>query len=100
VGRAWVGIPIGDLTSFEAAFVTNAIGIAAVRRIDDLPLGVNVDLMTTVTQVYESGQVESSDRASLLGRRRPGPRAADGQQPRVSLRTNRTIVIILPSGGA
>jgi branched-subunit amino acid aminotransferase/4-amino-4-deoxychorismate lyase len=44
-------VRLGDLTSFDAAFLTNAIGIAAVRQIDDLSLPVNVDLMTTVTQV-------------------------------------------------
>jgi len=50
--RAMVRVP--DVGSFAAAFVTNARGIAAVRRIDNHVLAVDVKLMTTLTDAYES----------------------------------------------
>jgi prepilin-type processing-associated H-X9-DG protein len=45
---------VGDLASFAAAFVTNALGIAPVGRIDDLAIPVDADLMKTITDAYES----------------------------------------------
>jgi len=50
--RAPVHLP--DVPSFAAVFVTNSRGIAAVGQIDDLGLPVDLELMKTLTQAYES----------------------------------------------
>jgi branched-subunit amino acid aminotransferase/4-amino-4-deoxychorismate lyase len=47
-------VRLADLPSFGGVFVTNSRGIAAVGRIDDLPLPVNDGLMTALAQAYES----------------------------------------------
>lgn len=47
-------VHLSDLASFDAAFVTNSGGIAPVGRVDDLTLPVDMDLMKTLTQVYEA----------------------------------------------
>jgi branched-subunit amino acid aminotransferase/4-amino-4-deoxychorismate lyase len=47
-------VRLADLPSFEAVFVTNSHGVATVGRIDDLPLPVDMELMKTVKQLYES----------------------------------------------
>jgi branched-subunit amino acid aminotransferase/4-amino-4-deoxychorismate lyase len=47
-------VRLSDLPSFAAAFVTNSRGVAPVGRVDDLPLPVDDDLMTTLAHVYES----------------------------------------------
>jgi branched-subunit amino acid aminotransferase/4-amino-4-deoxychorismate lyase len=45
---------ISGLGSFAAAFVTNSHGIAPVGQIDELAMPVDVALMKTVTEAYES----------------------------------------------
>lgn len=50
--RSRVRVP--DVGSFTGAFVTNARGIAAVGQIDDHVLPVDVNLMTTLTEAYQS----------------------------------------------
>jgi hypothetical protein len=47
-------VRLADLPSFDAVFVTNSHGVATVGRIDDLPLPVDMELMNTVKQLYES----------------------------------------------
>ena len=47
-------VRLADLPSFSAAFVTNSLGTAPVGRVDDLTIPIDVELMKTVTQVYES----------------------------------------------
>jgi branched-subunit amino acid aminotransferase/4-amino-4-deoxychorismate lyase len=43
---------VSDLPSCDAAFITNARGIAAVERIDDLLVPVDRELMATLDRVY------------------------------------------------
>ena len=45
-------VRLADLSAFSAAFVTNARGIAAVGRVDDLDVPVDERLMQTLTEVY------------------------------------------------
>ncbi|MEV8015504.1 aminotransferase class IV family protein [Streptomyces sp. NPDC086554] len=47
-------VTLADLPSYTAAFVTNARGIAPVRRIDDTEFTVDAKLMRVVTEAYES----------------------------------------------
>jgi branched-subunit amino acid aminotransferase/4-amino-4-deoxychorismate lyase len=47
-------VRLADLSSYDAAFITNSTGIAPVGRIDNLTFSVDAELMKTVTQVYES----------------------------------------------
>jgi hypothetical protein len=43
-----------DVSSFAAAFVTNARGIAAVGKVDDHAVPVGAGLMNTLADAYES----------------------------------------------
>jgi branched-subunit amino acid aminotransferase/4-amino-4-deoxychorismate lyase len=47
-------VRLADVASFEAAFVTNSIGIAPVGQINDVSLPVHGELMKTVSRVYNS----------------------------------------------
>jgi branched-subunit amino acid aminotransferase/4-amino-4-deoxychorismate lyase len=47
-------VHLADLHGYQAAFVTNSIGIAPVGQIDDLTFAVDHELMKTVTEIYES----------------------------------------------
>jgi branched-subunit amino acid aminotransferase/4-amino-4-deoxychorismate lyase len=47
-------VHLADVTSFDAAFVTNARGIAPVAAIDDDPLPVNIGLMARLEKAYDS----------------------------------------------
>ena len=47
-------VTLADLSSYTAAFVTNARGIAPVRRIDTTEFAVDAKLMGAVAEVYES----------------------------------------------
>jgi branched-subunit amino acid aminotransferase/4-amino-4-deoxychorismate lyase len=47
-------VRLADLASFAGIFVTNARGIAAVGRVDNLRLPVDPLLMKTLTEAYES----------------------------------------------
>jgi len=47
-------VHLADVASFDAAFVTNARGIAPVAAIDEVTLPVNVGLMAKLDKVYES----------------------------------------------
>jgi branched-subunit amino acid aminotransferase/4-amino-4-deoxychorismate lyase len=49
-----IPIRVADIPSFDAAFVTNARGLAPVAEIDDVTLPVNVGLMTQLTKAYTS----------------------------------------------
>ncbi|MEV0317682.1 aminotransferase class IV family protein [Streptomyces sp. NPDC050658] len=46
-------VTLADLSSYGAAFVTNARGIAPVRRIDDTEFAVDPKLMRAVAEAYE-----------------------------------------------
>lgn len=46
-------VTLGGLSSYVAAFVTNARGIAPVRRIDDTGFAVDEKLMTTLAELYD-----------------------------------------------
>ena len=43
-----------DVPSFAGAFVTNSHGVAAVERIDDVPVPVAAELMKTLVDIYDS----------------------------------------------
>jgi len=43
-------VELSDLPSFRAAFVTNSIGITAVRRIDDIEYPIDATLMSALTR--------------------------------------------------
>ena len=43
-----------DVPSHAAAFVTNSHGVAAVERIDDVPVPVRPELMKTLVDIYDS----------------------------------------------
>ena len=47
-------VRVADLASYEAVFVTNSRGIAAVERVDDLALPVSAPIMKTLTEAYAS----------------------------------------------
>jgi branched-subunit amino acid aminotransferase/4-amino-4-deoxychorismate lyase len=47
-------VRVADLPSFEAAFVTNSLGVAPVERVDDLALPQHAEFMRTVGRAYES----------------------------------------------
>ena len=49
-----VHVTVRDLPSFAGAFVTNARGISAVARVDDLELPVDADLMGALADAYGS----------------------------------------------
>jgi hypothetical protein len=43
-----------DVPSFAAAFVTNSHGVAAVDRIDDVPVPLAPELMKALVDIYDS----------------------------------------------
>ena len=45
-------VQVGDLPSFDGAFVTNSHGMATVARIDDLTLPTDADLMRTAAELF------------------------------------------------
>jgi branched-subunit amino acid aminotransferase/4-amino-4-deoxychorismate lyase len=47
-------VRLSDMTSFEAAFLTNSRGVAAIGRVDDLSIPVSAGLTDMVAEVYES----------------------------------------------
>jgi branched-subunit amino acid aminotransferase/4-amino-4-deoxychorismate lyase len=47
-------VTLADLPSYRAAFVSNSIGVAAVRRIDDVDYGVDADLMRMLSAAEAS----------------------------------------------
>lgn len=47
-------VRLADLTSYQAAFVTNSIGIAPVSRINDVRFDVDVDLVQTLIGTYDA----------------------------------------------
>ena len=47
-------VHLTDVASFDAAFVTNARGIAPVAAIDEVTLPVNIGLMAKLDKAYES----------------------------------------------
>jgi hypothetical protein len=47
-------VRVADLGSYATVFVTNARGVAAVERVDDLRLPVSDTFMKTLVQTYES----------------------------------------------
>jgi branched-subunit amino acid aminotransferase/4-amino-4-deoxychorismate lyase len=47
-------IRVSDLPSYAAVFLTNSHGIAAVDRVDDVPLPVAPDILTMLTDTYDS----------------------------------------------
>ncbi len=59
LGRVGLGserreVRLAELGSFRSAFITNSIGIAPVRQIDDVELPVDPDLMSALGSVYQS----------------------------------------------
>jgi len=48
-----VPVRLDELSAFEAAFVSNARGIAPVARIDDHVLAVEAEMMATLERVYD-----------------------------------------------
>jgi branched-subunit amino acid aminotransferase/4-amino-4-deoxychorismate lyase len=47
-------VPLGELSVYDGAFVSNSRGLAAVSQIDQTPLPPAGELMTTLVRVYES----------------------------------------------
>lgn len=47
-------VRVAGLSSFRAAFVTNSLGVAPVRQIDDQVLGVDPDFIRDLAEAYDS----------------------------------------------
>lgn len=47
-------IRVGDLGSFDGAFVSNSVGVAPVGRVDDIALPVHAEGMRRVVDAYEA----------------------------------------------
>jgi branched-subunit amino acid aminotransferase/4-amino-4-deoxychorismate lyase len=47
-------VRLADLPSYGGMFVCNSRGLSAVDRVDDTELSVDVELMKTVTEIYDS----------------------------------------------
>jgi branched-subunit amino acid aminotransferase/4-amino-4-deoxychorismate lyase len=47
-------VRLADLPSFDAAFVTNSLGVAPVERVDEVAYPVGTELMKTVLKLFEA----------------------------------------------
>ena len=57
-------VHLADIASFDAAFLTNARGIAPVGRIDEVQLPVDGELMASLDRVYDDVPWDPLERSS------------------------------------